>query len=635
MQTFAPFQKFKIVLCCLLSFHVIAQQGSLDPNFLSAANFTVNATCLQSNNRILIGGDFTTVNGATRNKVARLNEDGTLDTSFDPGVGPNSGLHAIGLQSDQKIIIAGAFTTVNGVVRPYIARLFPDGSLDASFQVPGSGVNNTIVSVTVQPDDKILIAGLFTAINGVTHNYLARLNADGSVDASFLATGGNDIINHTNIQPDGKIIIAGSFTTINGMTRSYVARLNADGSVDAGFNHFSQINNLVYTSAILSNGQLLIGGNFTAASGMGRDRIARLNSNGTLDTSFDPIAGANGLVTSLAVQSDGKIVVGGVFNILNNTVHNYFGRLNANGTIDNTFDPQAGANNNIQMIKVQNDDGLILVGGFTSCNNTAKNNIARIRTCDAINYSEIIEHCGPYTWNGQTYASSGTYSQQLYTVGGCDSVVTLQLTVHPISNTTETAASCGPYVWPLNGQTYAFPGTFKDTLTSVYGCDSIVSLQLLVYPLPNPTVVQNGDGSFSTPFDGQIEWIDCTTGQVISIDSLFVPTQNGSYALIVTNVDWMGCSDTSECMLLTNLNTKEIEWNRLECYPNPSSNSVTITWNGFSERNVEIWSMSGQFLRLSTIKSGEEISLFGLDKGMYWIKTSDNGSVESIRIIKE
>ncbi|HWX21059.1 MAG TPA: hypothetical protein VN578_14255, partial [Candidatus Binatia bacterium] len=102
--------------------------GSVDANFNSAsgANGAVNSIALQPDGKILIGGDFTAINGTTRNRIARLNADGNLDTSFDPGSGADGSVHAIALQPDGNVFIGGDFTIVNGAVRPHLARLYAD-----------------------------------------------------------------------------------------------------------------------------------------------------------------------------------------------------------------------------------------------------------------------------------------------------------------------------------------------------------------------------------------------------------------------------------------------------------------------------------------------------------------------------
>ncbi len=197
-------------------------------------------------------------------------QPGSIDTSFNPtdigfsfGNAANATIETISIQSDGKIMFGGGFTSYNGTGRKYIARLNADGSLDSSFN-PGTGANGDVRKISIQSDGKIMIGGSFTSYNGTGRNYIARLNADGSLDASFNpGTGANGSVRTISIQSDGKIMIGGSFTSYNGTGRNYIARLNADGSLDASFNPGTGANSTVYSTSIQSNGKIIIGGQFT------------------------------------------------------------------------------------------------------------------------------------------------------------------------------------------------------------------------------------------------------------------------------------------------------------------------------------------------------------------------------------
>jgi uncharacterized delta-60 repeat protein len=200
--------------------------GSRDSSF----NFTntsslgrVRSIALQSDGKVIIGSEFYSF------KIARLNADGSLDSSFNPGTGPNAGVTSVALQPDGKVLIGGGFTSVNGAARNSIARLNANGSLDASFNPSAAGF---VASIVVQPDGKALIGGDFTAVNGTNRNRIARLNTDGSLDSSFdPGTGANGSIVSVALQPDGNVLIAGDFTTVNGVVRPHVARLYGDSTL--------------------------------------------------------------------------------------------------------------------------------------------------------------------------------------------------------------------------------------------------------------------------------------------------------------------------------------------------------------------------------------------------------------------
>jgi uncharacterized delta-60 repeat protein len=380
-----------LLLVAAFNFNTTAQNaGDNDPTFNptdvgygmgDGANSTVNTTVIQPDGQLIIGGSFTSYNGTNRNYIARLNTNGTLDTSFNIGTGASNIVRTIAIQPDGKIVIGGNFTTYNGTSRSRIARLNTNGTLDTSFNV-GTGANNIVNTTVIQSDGKIVIGGNFTTYNGASRSRIARLNTDGTLDTSFnVGTGANNIVNTTVIQSDGKIVIGGDFTTYNGASRSRIARLNTDGILDTSFNVGTGANNIVNTTSIQSDGQLIIGGDFTTYNGASRSRIARLNTDGTLDTSFNVGTGANWIVNTTAIQSDGQLIIGGSFTSYNGTSRNNIARLNNDGTLDNSFNNVGtGANARVTTTAIQPDGKIIIGGDFTIYNGTSRNKIARLNT---------------------------------------------------------------------------------------------------------------------------------------------------------------------------------------------------------------------------------------------------------------
>ncbi len=363
--------------------------GSLDTSFSvgTGADGSVDALALQADGKVLIGGLFTTYNGTARNYIARLNADGSLDTSFSVGTGANFAVYAVALQPDGKVLIGGNFSSYNGTARSSIARLNANGSLDTSFSV-GTGANSLIEELALQADGKVLIGGAFTTYNGTARNYIARLNANGSLDTSFnVGTGANDVVRALAVQPDGKVVIGGQFTTYNGTARSRIARLNANGSLDTSFNLGTGANDGVYELAMQPDGKVLIGGNFTSFNGVRRDRIALLNSDGSLSGPTTSLPGTNSSVRAMASQSDGKVLIGGEFTTYNGTARNYIARLNASGSLDTSFSVGTGANGFVYAIALQ-PDGKALIGGlFTTYNGTPRNYIARLNADGSLDAS--------------------------------------------------------------------------------------------------------------------------------------------------------------------------------------------------------------------------------------------------------
>ncbi len=383
-----------------------AQDGSLDTGFNpgSGPNTGVQFLAVQPDGRTLIGGNFTSVAGTPINRIARLNADGTRDTGFTPGTGAN-GYTRMTVQPDGKIILVGGFTTVNGVARNRIARLNADGSLDTTFD-PGTGADNAVYHAIVQPDARIIVVGLYTSINGVARNRVARLNADGSVDTTFdPGTGANGAINFGLLQPDGKLVIGGLFTSYNGASRERIARVNPDGSLDTAFAAAGGCDNSVFWIDRQSDGKLLIAGGFGHIATVARAGIARLNADGSVDTTFDPGTGANNTVFTLGCQPDGKVVIAGNFTDVNGIAINRIARLNADGTFDSTFNPGTGANQLIQALVIQPDGKIVLGGSFTNVNGTSRNYVARLNNPSiAIVPPAIISTAPSFAVVGQPFA---------------------------------------------------------------------------------------------------------------------------------------------------------------------------------------------------------------------------------------
>ncbi|MCC5916598.1 MAG: T9SS type A sorting domain-containing protein [Cryomorphaceae bacterium] len=354
--------------------------GILDNSFSIGTGFNdiVWSITLQSDGKILVGGDFSDFNGSPRNRIARLNTNGSLDTVFNPGTGFNSEVYSTAIQSDGKIIAGGTFTSFNGIARNRVARINADGSLDTGFN-PGTGFNSWVSSTTLQPDGKIIVGGTFTSFNSTGRNRIARLNTNGSLDADFNPGAGFDnTVSPTAIQPDGKIIVGGNFTSFDGTARNSIARLKADGSLHTDFAPVTGFNNTVRSTSIQPDGKIVVGGFFTSFNGSARNRIARLTEDGDIDTTFNTGNGFNSYVLSTALQPDGKIIAVGDFTAYNGTPINYIARLHADGSLDSSFNIGAGLDNTVRSVTLQNDGKIIVGGWFNSFDGTPRNLIARL-----------------------------------------------------------------------------------------------------------------------------------------------------------------------------------------------------------------------------------------------------------------
>ena len=251
------------------------------------------------------------------------------------------------MQADGKILAGGAFNHIGGQTRNRIARLDATTGLADSFDPNAS---DYVFSIAVQADGKILAGGAFTTLapNGgtaVTRNNIARLETDGRLDQTLNLSigfaGKNGDVLVTVVQPDGKSLIGGGFTSVSGVARNNIARLNTDGTVDTAFN--PNANSTVLSIAVQADGKILVGGTFDGANSIGgqpRNRfIARLDATTGLADSFNP--NASSYVYSIAVQADGKILAGGAFTSIGGQTRNHIARLDATTGLADSFDPNA------------------------------------------------------------------------------------------------------------------------------------------------------------------------------------------------------------------------------------------------------------------------------------------------------
>jgi len=394
-----------------------AAAGDLDGLNALTVGTEIRVAVPQPDGKVVIAGEFSSVRGVPRNHIARLNADGSLDTAFDPNA--NGTVYCVAVQADGGIILGGAFTSLqpNGALSPTvrhrICRLNTDGTLDLTFN-PSADAD--VKCLALQADGRLLLGGNFTtlqpvgAASPISRVGLARLHTDGTLDTIFDPQ--VDDVQSIAMQTDGRIVIGGGFVTLspNGVNpaiiRQFVARLESNGLVDLFFD--PQANSEVASVVVQPDGRVLLGGDFTSLQPNGapvptpRSRLARVNTDGTLDGTFDP--NVNARVVSMASQVDGKIVIGGTFTGLqpsgdpSPTTRDYVARLNADGTIDPDFDPNADAL--LYSVALQGDGRILLGGIFGSLQPnsaptpTTRNFLARVFNDPA---SQVINRTG----NGQ------------------------------------------------------------------------------------------------------------------------------------------------------------------------------------------------------------------------------------------
>jgi uncharacterized delta-60 repeat protein len=399
---------------------VPVRPGLTDPSF--AADILlgggVSALARAPNGMILIGGSFTNVGGLNRAGIARLNSDGRVDPGFvGPGIhrGTNqnvANVSAIVTQDDGKIFIGGSFASVHGVTRIGIARLNADGSLDESFDARAGPVGE-VAAIIPSAGGKLYVGGTFFTWDGRSADGIVRLTASGNVDTGFQSTLFSTVsclyctpfIRVASLlgEENGSVLVGGGFryslARVNEESPASLVRLNADGSINPDFQsgiRFIEFpppsltpSRLPYIDAMLRqpDGKILVTGLFHRFGLVRRNWLGRLNPDGSLDSSFDasqdfvPDGYATVSTTAIraaALQPDGKVLVGGLFNQIDGVPRKNLARLNANGRIDLTFDTGLGADGAIKALWFEPGGSLLVGGDFRTFDGNPRAGLVRV-----------------------------------------------------------------------------------------------------------------------------------------------------------------------------------------------------------------------------------------------------------------
>ena len=355
-----------------------AQVPIIDYSFQAVPpSVLVNKVVVQPDGKILVGGGFTNYAGSGKNNLVRLNSDGTVDATFNPGgSGPDFLVQDIDLMPDGRILIAGNFGAYNGIQNYFVARLFPNGTLDPGFHVPPNSINGAVLAIALHKYNTVVAAGEFFICSGHSQPHITRFDPTGAVDTTFLVGDGfTSTVYDLLVLPDDRIVASGSFFMYQNNPSGRIALLASNGLIDLTMNNDPGLHGSLSTARALArqaDGMILVSGYFTHHNGVPHAGIARLNLNGTYDTSFTSPFYPYAKVDAIAVQADGHILAGGEF-IGSMYDPNVPGpsclvRLNTDGSRDDTYDlgvgagPDPGETYFVQDIAVQ-PDNKVLVGG--------------------------------------------------------------------------------------------------------------------------------------------------------------------------------------------------------------------------------------------------------------------------------
>ena len=368
--------------------------GSKDPTFATGIGFDGNVHCalIQPDGKIIVGGSFTSFNGSDANRLVRLNVDGSRDTTFDTSVAAPSGIvYSIALQSDGSLIIVGSFTKYNGSVANRVARILADGTHDTSFMI-GIAASALVEVVQIQPDNKIIIGGNFTSFNGIPCNRIVRLNTNGSIDTTFnIGIGFDNDVRAIAVQTDGKILLGGDFITYNGNTANRIIRVNTDGSIDSSFTPGTGFSNgYISVVKVTATGEIMAGGSFSGKyNGIDVNRLVLLNSNGALVPTFDIGDGpATAAIFTLALGSDLSWYVGGSFSVFDSQNQGKIAKIDVDGTMDISYlTAGVGFDNSVLKVISLADNKTMAFGSFTKFNGVSTSRIIRLLEDGAIDLS--------------------------------------------------------------------------------------------------------------------------------------------------------------------------------------------------------------------------------------------------------
>lgn len=326
----------------------------------------VSAVALQSDGKIVFGGNFLNFDGASRTRLGRLSSTGILDAGFTATA--NGQVLAIVVQSDDKIVIGGSFTEVNGVARNRIARLNADGTLDAGFN---PNADNLVRTLVLDASSRLLVGGAFTNIGGAGRGRIARLQANGTAD-SFNPNANGEVF-AIAVQADNSVLLGGSFTQVTGSDRFRMARVGETGNLET---FHPNLNSDVRAIAVMNDGKILIGGTFTTLAGGGRSRsrLARITSAGVNDDTYPIDAGST--VTGIRKLADGSFIVLGTFTNIGTTAVSRIAHLNSDGTLDAAFNPDPDYE--VRSVVQQADQKLVVGGLFSNLGGTSQHWVARL-----------------------------------------------------------------------------------------------------------------------------------------------------------------------------------------------------------------------------------------------------------------
>ena len=268
----------------------------------------------------------------------------------------------------------------------------------------------------------------------------------------------------------------------------------------------------------------------------------------------------------------------------------------------------------------------VTVTDFNNCVSTA--NIT-ITEPSLLISSIIISSCDSYTWNqnNMMYTTSGAYTDTITNALGCDSVITLNLTINNSTASSSAVTSCDSYTWNQNNMMYTTSGAYTDTITNALGCDSVITLNLIIDTLD--LTITNINGSLASNEANAIsyQWINCDSNNAIiagASNQGYLPVMSGNYAVIINKG---GCTDTSACVniIITGIVERSVSA-KYTIYPNPTAGNLYVELGREPEigSTIEVYNLTGQLVQEFQIKDRKTlIDISHFEKSVYFFKYGD------------
>jgi uncharacterized delta-60 repeat protein len=657
------FKSFRtLVLFLLVHLTTLAQGGAMDPAFNTGTGFNgyVDEIAVRDDGTLIIVGAFTEYNSVSVNGIVCLNADGTANSSFDGGTGfyhssGNFGVNSLCLQPDGKMIVAGNFTSYQGVSANGIIRLNEDGSVDSTFD-SGTGFNGLPVTAVLQPDGKIILVGQFAEYNGSSAYNIIRLNGDGAADASFASGQGflnnlwSTIALEAVVQTDGKIIVGGSFDLYNGTSVNNVIRLNSNGTIDNGFSIGTGIEGAVRCITLRPDGKIFLAGEFFSYNSVVANSLVLLNDDGTVDATFNVGAGidaATETINAVTLQTDGKILIGGRFSQFNGISKQGMIRLNQDGSDDTTFTIGSGFDELVSSIIIQSDCKILASGDYQNYNNNTVNRIVRLLS-DIPTSTIFVLPSDEMNCNGelaiQTIGradfTAAIDSNILFTYSNYHLEQNLCPGVHTLSVTDVCGnAVTGTFIIPVDSN-YIFNNPFIDSIAvdslgaTIEDCDiyyNSIDTAFIDSIFANGntvTVIWNIVDSNGSNFDTSTYVLNNGNGVYYLQLSVFCPTKSIGDYFAVTEAIYFEDGNISTADLTV------LDDDLFELFPNPTSDIVTMRFEA-PKADLAIVDAQGKRIQTQTIISGDSISLAHLETGVYFFELITEQGKTTRRLVKQ